>query len=624
MFSDKTVNARDLSATRPPETARRQSGPGWVLKAEDTHVFSSNFVLTGLLARVDSGYKQEPRGGMDVQPYWVNNDNISYLPGETRGWHGSYRLSEQELVQDQFRLDGSTFFQTGIAGHELKVGGGYRAQETEWWVTWAGNQVWGEFYRNPADNLAAFTRSAHPLYVGEYTDFYVGDTVTFGNFTVQGGLRWDVQRSFNKASDVPANPLIPDILVATSYPGDDEKLTWETITPRLGVTYALGSAKRTVFRASYAQYADQLSAAEAGVNNPFYDYQLLYYPWADANGDKLVQVSEVDLENLYHWVGIDPDNLTAGAPSVGRIDYDAHDPTMTDEFILGVEHEIVPGWAVGLAYTNRKRTDFIWNQYEKTRGAGDFYTAADYRLGGTLQAIMPDGEPVVIPYYRLNAGVPRPTYYATRNRPDYEQNYDGFELTAARRMADRWMMRGQVTFGEWRQSVGEGAIQNPGRLLEGDGCYTCDDSMVGSSSGSDGYINARWTYSLSGLYQGPWGLNFSGVVMGREGFINGYNIRTPSVDGVRRRYVVNEFEDYRFGNLFQLDLRLAKEFAFRGATFEVGVDAFNITNERAILWRDYEIIPNFDDDDNLIPSEETAIQEMQGPRIFRLGARIQF
>ncbi|HEX6178493.1 MAG TPA: hypothetical protein VF057_09035, partial [Thermoanaerobaculia bacterium] len=299
-------------------------------------------------------------------------------------------------------------------------------------------------------------------------------------------------------------------------------------------------------------------------------------------------------------------------------------PTMTDEVILGIEHEVVPGWAVGVAYTARQRTDFLWNQYEKTRGSGNFYTADDYVLGGNVEAIMPDGERVSVPYYRLKPGTPRPTFYATRNRPDYEQTYNGFEVTAARRLANRWMMRGQFTMGEWRQSVGPGAIQNPSPLLEGDGCFTCDDSAVGSSSGADGYINARWSYSLSGLYQAPWGVNLSGVVTGREGYINGFHVRTPSsVDGVRRRYVINDFEDYRFPNLFQLDLRVAKEFAFRGASFELGLDAFNVTNERVVLWRDYEIIPTRVNGE-LVASPETPIQEMQSPRIVRLGGRVRF
>ncbi|MDQ3280611.1 MAG: TonB-dependent receptor [Acidobacteriota bacterium] len=619
MFSDKTVNARDLSATRPPETARRQSGPGYVAKIEDTHVFSNSLVVTGMLARVDSGYKQSPRGGMDdIEPYWINTQGLN---GENRGWHRTYRESEQALQQNNYRLDGSTFFKTGIIGHELKFGAGYRDQDTEWWVVYPGNQTWGEFYTNPANNLAAFTRAAHPLYTGQYSDLYAGDLVTFGNLTVQGSLRYERQQAYNLASEVPANPVIPDILIATSYAGDTRKLQWNALTPKIGATYALGAEKRTVVRGSYSRYVDQLGASDAGSNNPFYDYQVLYYPWTDANGDKRVQRGEVDLTRLQNWVGIDPKNLGGGAASVGRIDYANHKPTTTDEVLFGVEHELTPGWAVGLNYTHRLRENFIWNQYEKTRGGGDFYTAADYELSATpFTGKLPDGTAYSIPYYKLRAGVARPTYYATRNRPDYQQVYDGLELSATRRMTDRWMMRAQVTLSDWKQKVGAKGIQNPSPLLEGDGCYTCDDSAVASSNGSDGYINARWAYSLTGLYRAPWAINIGAVVTGREGYINGYN-RRERVDGVNRRYVIGTFDDYRFPNLFQLDLRVGKEFRVSGVGLEVSVDAFNVTNERSVLWRDYEIAAPTAS--RPVP-DPTAIQEMQSPRLFRLGAKLSF
>jgi hypothetical protein len=618
MFSEKTVNARGLSATRPPETARRQSGPGWVAKLEDTHVFSNNFVLTGMLARVDSGYKQEPRGGMDVETYWTNSNNL--LPQTPRGWHGSYSMSEQILEQNNLRLDGSTFFHTGGLAHELKFGGGYRDQDTEWWVIYPGNQTWGEFYTNPNDNLAAFTRPAHPIYAGEYTDFYVGDTVTFGNFTLQGGLRYDLQRAFNEASEVPANPVIPDILIATSYPGDERKLEWQSVTPKVGLTYALGMEKRTILRASYARYTDQLGSSDAGANNPFYDYQVLYYYWTDANADRRVQRSEVDFSELANWSGIDPNNLGGGALSVGRVDYDNHNPTTTDEIIIGAEHEIVPGWAVGVNFTHRLRDNFIWEQYEKTRGSGNFYTAADYELAPTpFTGKLPDGSSYSIPYYRLRAGVPRPTYYATRNRPDYTQTYNGVELSATRRLSRRWQMRAQVTLSDWTQDVGDEGVQNPSPLLEGDGCYTCNGSAVASSSGTDGYINSRWAYSLSGIYQAPLGIDLGVVVNGREGYINGFN-RRERVDGVFRRYVINDFDEYRFPNLFQLDLRVAKKFTMPGGFgFELSADAFNVTNERTILWREYEI-PN----SAVVAPPETAIQEMQSPRIIRIGGKVTF
>ena len=92
MFSDKTVNARDLSATRPPETARKQSGPGWTLKLEDTHLFSNSLVMNAVGSHVDSGYLQEPLGGMDIEPYWIGSAGLPQARG--RSFRGRFRWRE--------------------------------------------------------------------------------------------------------------------------------------------------------------------------------------------------------------------------------------------------------------------------------------------------------------------------------------------------------------------------------------------------------------------------------------------------------------------------------------------------------------------------------------------------
>ena len=43
------------------------------------------------------------------------------------------------------------------------------------------------------------------------------------------------------------------------------------------------------------------------------------------------------------------------------------DPTRTDEIVLGIDREIVPDFAIGAAYSYRKRTNFIWDAFEKTQ-----------------------------------------------------------------------------------------------------------------------------------------------------------------------------------------------------------------------------------------------------------------
>lgn len=600
MFSDKIVAGRGLSGSRPPETTTNQSGPGFVFKVEDTHNFSQSLYATVLGAKIHNGYTLAPRNG-DLEPYWDD---------ELGQWQRNYRYYEQDVPQENYRADGSYFAQTGNIDHEFKFGFGYRDTPVESFTIWPGNGTFGNFYDGYA--LAALTRQGHPKYGAKFYDGYVGDTILFKNLTVQASLRWDQQSASNFASDVPANPIAPDLLPAASYPGDDRELKWDAISPRVGLTYDLGFQKRTVLRGGYSRYIDQLGSGDVGPNNPFYVDQLLYYYWEDLNGDRTVQRGEIDFESgLYFASGIDPDNPLQ---STGRVDYNL-DPTTTDEWIIGMEHELVPAFAVGLSYSHRLRDNFTWDRFEKTKNGNDFYTSADFRLAtNPATGTLPNGESYSLPYYQLRAGVPRPLYYITQNRPDYTQTYDGVELTATKRMSNNWMLRGNVTWSDWKQQVGADGIVDPTPFLEGDSCTVCDDAAVASSGGADGYINATWSYSLNGVYQLPFQFTVGAAVIGREGYIIP-RFHRQRIDGVNRQLLIGEFDDERLEDVFQVDLRLAKDFGLpAGFKVNLSADLFNATNERAILWRNYRA--------NI--SSANDIEELQSPRVWRFGARLTF
>src|SRR6185369_2163997 len=97
----------------------------------------------------------------------------------------------------------------------------------------------------------------------KYRDFYVGDTVLMGNLTVVAGLRMDRQQSTNLGVSLAGNPLLTTPLTlpcttalagtgicsngsltvnlpATTYAGDPKPLRWNSVAPRLGLTYSLG------------------------------------------------------------------------------------------------------------------------------------------------------------------------------------------------------------------------------------------------------------------------------------------------------------------------------------------------------------------------------------------------
>ena len=110
-----------------------------------------------------------------------------------------------------------------------------------------------------------------------YWSGYVGDTLTMDRLTFNLGVRYDQQYGSNQASVSPANPVFPDKLGDLSYPGGGTEFKWQNWQPRAGLTFAFGPQNRTLVKASYARYADQLGTANVSFDNPNGYYSILGY-----------------------------------------------------------------------------------------------------------------------------------------------------------------------------------------------------------------------------------------------------------------------------------------------------------------------------------------------------------
>src|SRR6185295_11974797 len=229
--SDKVKIGRNAGPTRPQETTFDQGhfGPKpTAYKAEDTHIFSSNFYLTGLFSHVNGGFELVPEGGL-VPTAFVGADGV---------WHNTFQLYQTARPQDQYKVDASNFFNTGSLSHELKFGAGYREAEVSSLTRWPGG---GYLIQSGSRALVGLARDSGLHVKQKYTDAYLQDTLTSGNLTVNLGVRWDKQEAQNLAASVAGNSVLPSRLPAVSYGGGDAGFDWTNITPRLGLTYALGA-----------------------------------------------------------------------------------------------------------------------------------------------------------------------------------------------------------------------------------------------------------------------------------------------------------------------------------------------------------------------------------------------
>ena len=77
-WGDKVRNARNLSPTRPFETAWRQIGPTTVYKFEDTQIIGSSLYLTGMWSKITGGFSLNGNGGQGegAPSRWRDADGV--------------------------------------------------------------------------------------------------------------------------------------------------------------------------------------------------------------------------------------------------------------------------------------------------------------------------------------------------------------------------------------------------------------------------------------------------------------------------------------------------------------------------------------------------------------------
>src|SRR5262249_53387749 len=169
----------------------------------------------------------------------------------------------------------------------------------------------------------------------------------------------------------------------------------------------------------------------------------------------------------------------------------------TDEFIAGVDHELLPNFGVGGSY--------IYRRYHQNRGT--------FRVG----ALSAEYAPMSFTKACGNSSCDQPGYTATffqratalpaatilRNDGTYTV-YQGVELTARKRFSNRWMMNASFTYDH-------GIFWEP----QADRDYLDPTNVALVNGKPDGVV--PWIFKLSGLYALPWDVGVSAFWNSRSG-----------------------------------------------------------------------------------------------------------
>ncbi|HJR60000.1 MAG TPA: TonB-dependent receptor [Vicinamibacterales bacterium] len=615
---EKLKFGRDASLTRPPATTWNQGGPTEVFKGEGNLIVGNNLFLTGRYASVGGGFFLTPQGGLDTKLIFADDEGIA---------RGSWYEYRTDRPQSTYAMDGNFF----RGRHEIKFGFGYRTADVDSTFTVPGDGITTthDGYPNMVAGVTAWNQVTGTQ--GKYTSAYVGDTISLDRLTVNLAVRWDRQASSVRGYGQAGNPVLPDLLPDLTGQAADDAIVWNSITPRIGVTYALTDDRKTIGRASYATFASQMNAGQAGFFSTVGSFRGVYfYNVTDLDGNGVADPAEIAGRTCTaaspstdcNWGGFDIDNpANVSSPNHRIGDYST---PLTHELVLGVDRELFTNFGVSANFTWRKFVNFNWRPVQGVR-------SDDYAQLGAATGSHPTIGAFDVPY----SGVADPPTNRTAteyvDREGYSQRYWGLEVSATKRLSNRWMARFGFSTNDHREYFDSAeAIMDPTpQVLAGPvplpaGAYPNVDGgpvlrqTTGSGKAGIFMVSPRYQFAATGLYNARWGINLAANIVNRQGYSMPYQLTQVAtgdpLGNLKTVILVDDVGDHRLPSVTSLDLRLGKEFTYNRLRLNLDFDVFNALNSSTVLGRQYDLS---------LPTANNVL-EIMNPRVLRLGARFSF
>ncbi|MBA7668140.1 hypothetical protein ES703_76244 [subsurface metagenome] len=613
------------AAAQAPGTLWDQTGPGYLFRFADQHVFG-DLLLQFRTIYVDGGFALDPRGNEIIddvavgEDFWLYWDPIFYNAGSMI----HFKTNRNQI---NISLDGN-YWAEGVLGgdHEIKFGVDYVNADTTS-VTYYPNQRL--LYRatdlgEPYDIFSVYTNFVFDVNMKRYSA-YISDTVTFGRLNVMLGLRYDVEQGAHNAATGGGfsldgvNPW-PDYLGDIEAPARKIDTKWKTLSPRLSLTYDLTGDGKNVVKVALGRYGSQ-----SGNYLAFHLWNIkcrgIAVAWTDADGDRVPDIGEFNADEpedaAWGYFGFDRTD-PYNEESANRFDPDYSSP-LIDELTLSYEREITSDFAASLSLFYKKR-----HNLRRTIGImedGSLETAANWFLVGNDPNL---GQPY---YERYETPI---ADYRTNHKETYTR-YLAASLALKKRFSNKWMLDASVTVSDWKQFLdsSEWSYTHELGLWIGDAVGGFDQTNFdyynegvvapesGGSGQSDIFVNSRWMVKIAGLYQLPGEINLSAVFNAREGYVVPYYAtfsREAGLGDTDMKEGGKKFGDDRLPAFWILNLGLEKIFhLWERATVALHVDAFNVTNNATILKRE----PN-------LTGDTDRIMRFLNPAVFQFGIRFEF
>ena len=629
-------DVRGFQNVDAPEQWAIFESKGDILNLKSTHLVNENTILEAQYSRIwtftDTSYPNNPDFTVGYRDQGTSLEYGGLLAGvRTCKGHNMWEV----------RLNVSHFRDNWAGGsHEFKAGFYMDRPTADRSFEFPGGEdvlqllLFGAAYRVRLENQPI---SSQAFNIDRYGTF-VQDQWTIGDrLTLNLGLRWAITEGWLPEQSRGGGRWFP----VSTFPETRDLVNFNTVSPRLGLVYALGEARRTSIKFHYGRHYKLFNTQDLSPLAPTTGGGETYN-WNDLNGDLVFQDGE---QGTLIGSILNPafDDRT-----------DSVDPNLEDSYVhafhIKAEHELTSDFVVSVAGIFRREK----NIYETTkrRAKGDQQNPFnDYRPINVINQI--DGSPFTIFALRPEFRGAQSIIYLTN--PDFAEpivrNYNGVEIVAQKRFRDGWQFLAALNIGEVYGTIGNNMTatesdnflyDNPNTLINWDGPLDQDAPVLFKLQGT---YTLPYDILVSGFFQGGTGIPIhifeplqadlatgaytvryfplcpgGGATKGHSGGGGGCRpppLGTPEIVVESNIDVAGEprgtrRQDFRHN----LDLRVEKQFLF-GEAMRIGLilDIFNLTNTHRIT--SFATL-KFDQRQFLSPTS------VESPRIARIGVRFEF
>ena len=347
--------------------------------------------------------------------------------------------------------------------------------------------------------FGAINHPIRPVTTPIYLGIYGTDSWTIARrLTLNLGLRYSrtaatIPETCREGVVAPSDVAFPD----ECFPAVDVP-AWNSVAPRLHFAYDLTGDGKTVLKGGWGRF-DYIRGLEPDVEqfNRNSD-SVAIYDWRDLNGNDDYDPGEVNLDpNGPDFVQTLGNELDDPAPKA--VPNPNEKQPKTDEFSLSIERELISNFAVRVIgiharYNNIRRRQNNLRPY------------AAYNIPVTNRDPGPDGEVGtgddggLITYYEFSPDLQGAQFeeFMLVNDPNARQRFNSIELSATKRLANRWQFGASYTRTKKDRPI-HPDLRVPERRAQATvvGDFNPNDEINRADNTSD------WQGKLSGAYVFP-------------------------------------------------------------------------------------------------------------------------